>query len=898
MEFYSGNRENVLKKLGSSQKSGLTNEEAEENKLKYGVNQFSQGKKESLIVQIMAALKEPMIFILIFASFITLFVNLYIMYKGGKPDFIEYAGILAAIVLSVAITLVMEGRSQKAFETLNKLKENIAVKVRRNNEVMLIPQQKIVAGDIILLETGDKVPADCRLLDSVSLTADESSLTGESKPVKKDAAVIFDKEDIPLAERYNMLYCGCYITEGSCAAVVTAVGDNTELGKIAFELREKKHTKTPLEEKLDRLGKIVTIFGVLAAFVIFSIQIIQYYAFGNTVDSSVSEIFINSIVLIVAAVPEGLPTIVAVSLAVNVIKMAKENALVKKIVACETIGSVNVICSDKTGTLTENRMTVTGFYDGEWHDDPRELDSGYMIHNICLNTNSNLYMENGNYKFVGNPTEGSILAAYENSNLRESSGKSYTDERSDHEIIHVFPFSSELKHMTTVSNVDSKIVSYVKGSPELILKMCDISDEKLEEINRLIYDAQDQAMRVIAFAHKILEEKIDYGAEEEHDKLEEHMNFDGFVTITDPIRSEVFKAVETCREAGISLKILTGDHLVTARAIAKQLNIINENSFVVSAHEIEKMPDSELNEMLDKISVIARSTPALKLRIVKLLKARGSVVAVTGDGVNDAPAIKYADVGIAMGISGTEVSKEASDIVLLNDSFAVITKAIQWGRGIYQNFQRFMIFQLTVNLSAVLTVILSILSGLPSPFEALQLLWINIIMDGPPALTLGLEPLREDLMKEKPVERDAQIITKRMWIKIIYGGITITVLFMLQNLFNVLGVYPEEQRSTLFTMFVLFQLLNAFNCRELGYESITKNFKQNKIMLGVFTLTFILQILITQYGGKVFETHPLRLIIWIKIFLYCFILILLSEIIKAAVRGKGHKLEKAAAQIN
>ena len=895
MEFYSGNRENVLKKLGSDQNCGLNSSQAEKNRQKYGKNQFSQGKKESLIMQILTALKEPMIFILIFASFITLFVNLYIMYKGGKPDFIEYAGILAAIVLSVAITLVMEGRSQKAFETLNKLKENIAVKVKRNNAVIFIPQQEITVGDIILLETGDKVPADCRLLDSVNLTADESSLTGESKPVKKNALVIFDKEDIPLAERYNMLYCGCYITEGSCTAVVTAVGDSTELGKIAFELRDKKHMKTPLEEKLDRLGKIVTVFGVLAALVIFLIQIVQYYTFGNTVHSSVSEIFINSIVLIVAAVPEGLPTIVAVSLAVNVIKMARENALVKKIVACETIGSVNVICSDKTGTLTENRMTVTGFYDGKWHDDPKELDSGYMIHNICLNTNSNLYMENGDYKFVGNPTEGSILAAYENSDLRKSSGKSYTDERSDHEILHVFPFSSELKHMTTVSNVDSKIVSYVKGSPELILKMCDISDEKLEEINRLIYDAQNKAMRVIAFAHKIIEEKIDYGAEEEHDKLEEHMNFDGFVTITDPIRPEVFKAVETCKEAGVSLKILTGDHLVTAKAIAKQLNIINDSSFVVSAHEIEKMPDSELNKIIDEISVIARSTPALKLRIVKLLKARGSVVAVTGDGVNDAPAIKYADVGIAMGISGTEVSKEASDIVLLNDSFAVITKAIQWGRGIYQNFQRFMIFQLTVNLSAVLTVILSILSGLPSPFEALQLLWINIIMDGPPALTLGLEPLREDLMKEKPVERNAQIITKRMWIKIIYGGTVITVLFMLQNLFNVLGVYPEEQRSVLFTMFVLFQLLNAFNCRELGYESITKNFKQNKIMLGVFALTFILQILITQYGGKIFETHPLRLIIWIKIFLYCFILILLSEAVKSGIRVSGRKLVKAVA---
>ena len=893
MEYYTGNREKILKNLKSDQNSGLSDDQAEKNRILYGENRFSPAKKEKLIMRIISALKEPMIFILIFASFITLFVNLYIMSKGGKADFIEYTGILAAIVLSVAITLVMEGRSQKAFETLNSFKENITVKVKRNNKVIFLFQHEIVAGDIILLETGDKIPADCRLLASVNLLADESSLTGESKAVRKDASVIFEEEDIPLAERYNMVYCGCYVTEGSSTAVVTAVGDDTELGRIAFELREKKRRKTPLEEKLDKLGKVITIFGVLAALVIFLIQMIQFFVFGNTLDSSISEILINSIVLIVAAVPEGLPTIVAVSLAVNVIKMAKENALVKKIAACETIGSVNVICSDKTGTLTENRMAVTGFFDGSWHDDVKELNSEYMIHNICLNTSSNLYIENGQYKFIGNPTEGSILAAYENSDFCRNSGKSYTDERNDHEIIHVFPFSSELKHMTTVSNVDTKIVSYVKGSPELILKMCDISDEKMEEINKLIYNAQEKAMRIIAFAHKVLEDEIDYTSEEEHVKLEKHMNFDGFVTIEDPIRPEVFKAVEICKNAGVALKILTGDHLVTARAIAKKLNIIKDDSLIMSAHEIEKMSDDELKKIIDKIIVIARSTPSLKLRIVKLLKENGKVVAVTGDGVNDAPAIKYADVGIAMGIAGTEVSKEASDIVLLNDSFAVITKAIQWGRGIYQNFQRFMVFQLTVNLSAVLTVILSILAGLPSPFEALQLLWINIIMDGPPALTLGLEPLREDLMKEKPVERNAQIITGRMWGKIIYGGVVITVLFMLQNLFNILGVYPEEQKTTLFTMFVLFQLLNAFNCRELGYESITKNFKQNKIMLGVFTLTFILQILITQYGGRVFETYPLRFLIWVKIFLYSFLLILCSEIIKFLIRYiKAGKTQK------
>ena len=884
MNLHMENEEKVVSLLESSIDVGLTDEGVKKSQIKNGVNQFSNSKPESLIKQIWKAVCEPMIIVLIFAVFITLFVNIYKMYKGNSPDFIECIGILMAIILSVSITVIMEGRSKKAFESLNKIRENIVVKVKRNGEIILISQQETVVGDIVFLDTGDKIPADCRLLSSIELSTDEASLTGESKPVKKDASIVFDKKEIPLAERYNMLYCGCYITTGSAIAIITAVGDDTELGKIAFELRSSGHQKTPLEEKLDKLGKTITIFGAAAATVILIIQLVQYFMLGNIADNSLGEMLINSIVLIVAAVPEGLPTIVAMSLALNVIKMAKENALVKKMIACETVGCVNIICSDKTGTLTENRMTVTGFFDGKWHDDVSDLDSVYLIHNICLNTTSNVRFSDNHHEFIGNPTEGALLAAYEKSNTRKKSKKSYTDERNEHEIIHVYPFSSELKHMTTISNMDKQKVSYVKGSPELILEMCDIPEKQLTEINELIFKAQNKALRVIAFAHKILDFEINYDSEEDHKKLERNMNFDGFVVITDPIRSEVFEAVETCKKAGISLKILTGDHLITAEAIARELDILGEKALVVSASEIENMSDEELNNNIDNITVIARSTPSLKLRIVKLLKARGNVVAVTGDGVNDAPAIKYADVGIAMGIAGTEVSREAADIVLMDDSFATITKAVRWGRGIYKNFQRFMTFQLTVNLSAVLAVILSILMGFSSPFEALQLLWINIIMDGPPALTLGLEPLREDLMSEKPIDRTASIITKTMWEKIIYNGIIITILFMVQNVFNILNGTKEEQKTILFTIFVLFQLFNAFNCRELGNESVFKSIKNNRLMLGVFGLTFAFQILITQFGGAVFETVPLGFIMWIKILFYSFSIILLSKIIKYGIR--------------
>lgn len=876
-------KQDLIKRLNTDEASGLSLDQVERNRTTYGSNALTREKPESLLRRIMGAASEPMILMLIMAGVIALVVNIIRASTGSEADFLECVGIFAAISLSVLITVVMEGRSAKAFEELSKISDDTIVKVLRKGDTLMLSQKELVVGDIILLSTGDKIPADGRLLQSSGLAVDESALTGESVPAKKDGDYIIADPKTPLAERANMLYSGNYITSGYGKMVITAVGDNTEFGKIAKELTGTERASTPLQEKLARLGKTITVLGVIAAAIVFASELISFALNGGLALEEVLEAFVTSIVLIVAAVPEGLPTIVAVSLSINIIKLSQQNALVKKMIASETVGCINVICSDKTGTLTENKMTVSAFYDEKWHERADELTSDWLIHNVCLNTTADISQDG---TFIGNPTECAMLNFYEKSVIRKTSGKSYKDERNDHDVLHAFPFSSELKHMTTISKVNGKIISYVKGSPESVFAMCALSDQDKAEIEHYITKAQEKAMRVIAFAHKELDQMRDYEEEEHHTAMETDMVFDGFVAISDPLRADVYEAVKNCRQAGIDLKILTGDNIVTAKAIANELHILNEDRIAVEAKEIAELEDDELLKLLPRISVIARSTPTIKMRVVKLLKQQGNVVAVTGDGINDAPALKNADVGIAMGISGTEVSKEASDIVLLDDSFSTIVKAIAWGRGIYENFKRFIQFQLTVNVSSVIVVFTSILLGLKAPFTALQLLWINIIMDGPPALTLGLEPIYDDLMSREPTKRSENILSRTMYIRIGFTGLYISIIFLCQYVFNFLGATQAESMTVLFTLFALFQLFNAFNCRELHTTSIFKHLLQNKIMLIVISITFVLQIVIIQFAGAFFGTVPLGFGMWLKLLGLSFTVILVSELVKLLLRRK------------
>ncbi|WP_099203841.1 calcium-translocating P-type ATPase, PMCA-type [Scatolibacter rhodanostii] len=883
MNEFQEEKQDLICRLKTDEVAGLSSAQIESNRSKYGNNMLTREKPESLFKRIIAAASEPMILMLIMAGVIALVVNIIRASTGSEADFLECVGIFAAISLSVLITVVMEGKSAKAFEALSKISDDTVIKVLRNGDTQMLSQRELVVGDIILLSAGDKVPADGRLLQSSGLTADESALTGESVPAKKEAEYSIDDAKTPLAERANMLYSGNFITSGNCKMMVTAVGDNTEFGKIAKELTSTERSSTPLQEKLARLGKTITILGVIAAAVVFISELISFAMSGGLHLEEVLEAFVTSIVLIVAAVPEGLPTIVAVSLSINIIKLSQQNALVKKMIASETVGCINVICSDKTGTLTENKMTVSAYYDGRWHEHADELTSDWLIHNVCLNTTADISQDG---TFIGNPTECAMLNFYENSSARKNSGKSYKDERSDHDVLHAFPFSSELKHMTTISKVDGKIISYVKGSPECVFSMCSLSDNEKSNAEHFITKSQEKSMRVIAFAHKELDQMKDYEDEHHHAAMETDMIFDGFVAISDPLRADVYEAVKNCRMAGIDLKILTGDNIVTAKAIADELHILSDERIAVEAREVAELSDEELLKLLPKISVIARSTPTIKMRVVKLLKSQGNVVAVTGDGINDAPALKNADVGIAMGISGTEVSKQASDIVLLDDSFSTIVKAIAWGRGIYENFKRFIQFQLTVNVSSVIVVFTSILLGLKAPFTALQLLWINIIMDGPPALTLGLEPIYDDLMARKPTKRSDNILSRTMLTRIGLTGVYISVVFLCQYVFNFLGAAEEETTTVLFTLFALFQLFNAFNCRELHTTSIFKHLLKNRIMLIVISITFILQILIIQFAGAFFGTVPLELAMWVKLLALSFSAIILSEIVKLVLRKK------------
>lgn len=919
MEFFQKTAEEALKKFNVDRSTGLTNEQVLESQKKYGKNQFSKAEKVPLIKKIIEALKEPMIFILFIAAIITIGINLYKYYSGLHAEFTESIGIVVAISLSVGIQILMEGKSEKAFDALNNINEDIKVKVIRNGNVDYINKNDVVVGDIVKIETGDKAPADGRLIDSSDLKIDESMLTGESIAVAKSANVIIENTNASLPEQVNMIFAGTFVTFGQGLMVVTSVGDNTEMGHIATELKGALETTTPLQEKLDKLAKSISTIGIIASGLIFLFEIYKIYINNALSFDTIQNAFMTSIALIVAAVPEGLPTIIAMTLSLNIIKMAKSNALVRKLVACETVGCINVICSDKTGTLTKNQMEVIDVWSNGDLVKPSDLKNKFMIENFTLNSTADIKSENGNIKFIGNSTESALLKAFgeticsispkacphymNNSFICGGECKkyhpakdefiTYNDVRHYSNILHQYPFTSETKSMTTVVKDHGLNRVYTKGSPEKIIALCNkiiinnkvqpFTDELKQRINHEITKLQEEAKRVLGFCHNNMN-KTPENWQESQSEIEKDMIFDGFVSIADPLREDVYEAIEKCNKSGIGLKILTGDNIVTATSIAKQLNIVKEDSIIIEATEIDNMSNEELLKIMDKIIVIARSKPLTKMRIVKLLKERGNVVAVTGDGINDAPALKNADVGIAMGITGTEVSKEASDIILLDDSFSTIVKSVEWGRGIYENFQRFIQFQLTVNLVAVLTVIICEILGRDLPFTTIQLLWVNLIMDGPPALSLGLESLRNHLMEKEPVKRDASIITKGMLYRIITNGLYIVIMLMILITKNVLGGTPQQQSSIIFTTFVLFQLFNAFNSRELGDESVFSNLSNNKSMVLIVGATFVLQVFITQFGGQVFRTAPLSIEMWLKVVGYSFSVIVFSETIKFVKR--------------
>ena len=910
MKYYNKSIEESLKYLKTNADIGLKDEEVKIRQKKYGLNEFTIKEERTFWDELGESLTEPMILILLGAAVMSSFI-------GELHDAI---GIMLAIFIGISIGIITEGKSKKAAHALSKLTQNIEVKVLRNGNIVKISKSDLVPGYIVYFESGDMIPADGRLIQSSNLKLREDMLTGESDDVVKNANSIVDmdiiytkteivEQDAIPAKQINMVFGGTLVAYGRGTMVVTYTGDSTEMGKIAQNLGDD-NSQTPLQIKLGKLGaKIAAVSGVVAALLCLYMILEMQFRGQIHIDTSglipflqslepTKDIYMICIALIVATVPEGLPTMVNITLAITMQKMAKINALVTKKEACETIGSISVICSDKTGTLTQNKMMVeVAYIDGEYINDNNYRSHSYFEENCIVNSTADLEKEDNDIKYIGSATECALLLYQKN--------KDYNLMRKETNLISQIPFSSEKKKMTSLISDNNKEVLLCKGAPEVILKNCNYVQQgnkvvpktlELEKkILREIEKLQLKSMRTLGFAYKetnssYREVAMTYEAELAlADELRAYENdsrliFSGFVGIVDPLREGVKESIDIANSAGVDVKMLTGDNINTAKSIGEELGLLDNGKIAVEASYIDTLDDEDLKKEINNISIVARSKPDTKMRIVKALQDNGEVVAVTGDGINDAPALNKADVGIAMGISGTEVSKNAADIILTDDSFSTIVDGIKWGRGIYENFQRFIQFQLTVNIVAFAIAILSQITGQEMPFTTIQLLWVNIIMDGPPALALGLEPVREYVLNRKPIKRNSGIIARSMLVNIIINASIIIILIYLQSRYNILNATKIEQGTVVFSVFAFSVLFNALNCREFGVRSAIPNLFKNKLALEVIAITGILQVLFTQIFNKFFNSVPLTTFMWIKIILLSSTILIVNEIVKYLLR--------------
>jgi Ca2+-transporting ATPase len=840
--------EEVMKNLGTSE-SGLSGQEARERLKKFGLNELKERKKVSPVKIFLRQFKSFLIAILLVAAILSFFLK----------EFLDAFAILAVLLMNAFLGFVQEYRAEKAIEALKKIVVQ-KVRVIREGKITEIPSKELVPGDIIVLEEGEVVPADARIIEEFGLATDESALTGESTPVQKQVVPI---QDLPLAERKNMLFMGTYVSRGKGKAVVVETGMSTEFGKIAKEIEEKEEL-TPLQKKLDKFGKWL---GMIVLFICGLVFTLGYFKSIN-----IFEVFFTAVALAVSAVPEGLPAIVTVALALGVSKMAKRNALVRRLSAVETLGCTTVICSDKTGTMTMNEMCVrkvwfsnrqvevTGlgfepkgefFLNGEKIEPSKEKDLILLIKAGLFCNSSTVEFKEGKWHVVGDPTEGSLVVLASKAELAK-------EKRPEFEI----PFSSERKLMTTVYKEEEYFV-YTKGAPEKVLPLCSrlqengkarkLTEEDKKIISSKIEEMAKEGLRVLALAYKKMKKF-------EESKAEKDLIFLGLVGIIDPPRKEVKEAIEKCKQAGIKPVMVTGDHKLTATAIAKEIGLMEEGEEVLTGEEIESMGEEELEERIEKISVYARVAPEQKLRIVKAFKKKGHVVAVTGDGINDAPALKRADIGVAMGIKGTDVAKEASDMVLLDDNFATIVNAVEEGRGIYDNIRKFVRFLLGVNFAEIALITVSILLGLPLPLLPLQILWINLVTDGLPALALSADPYEKDLMKRKPRNPKHDIL-HGMLLFILIATLVNLLAEMLIFIWGLSSGYSlEKVRTMVFSTAVFFELFFVLNCRSENKSVFKKGISDNKKLLLALLASFILQLLAIYFPPfqQVFKTVALE----------------------------------------
>ena len=876
--------------------TGLTDSEVEQSRALHGVNLLTPPEKVSLLKKFLEKFNDPLIIILLIAGALSIGISCYEYWvlRQGAGVFFEPLGIFMAILLATGLAFIFELKADKEFALLNQVNDDQPVQVIRNGHTTLVPKRDVVVDDIVILNTGDEVPADGELLEAVSLNIDESTLTGEPVCHK---TVIADQFDSDATFPSNHAMRGTKIMEGHGVMRVFAVGDSTENGKVYESARIDDSVRTPLNEQLDRLGKLITRASYVIAALIVIGRIAMYFINISEWDwigfiAYFLQTLMIAVTLIVVAVPEGLPMAVTLSLAYSMRRMLKTNNLVRRMHACETMGATTVICTDKTGTLTRNQMQVADIKIFGYP--PAEI----LYEGLAVNSTASLDLTADTPQVLGNPTEGALLLWLRNQ------GEDYSRLRDNALRIEELPFSTERKYMATmVQSVTGKKILYVKGAPEIVFGMCkDTAGVTKEEIDAQLSVYQGQAMRTLGLAYA---ERQDNGSPFQDGKITDApLIFLGIIAISDPVREDVPEAVREVSEAGIKIKIVTGDTPGTAKEIGRQIGLWDDNvdtdENIITGSEFADLDDATLRKRVNSLKIIARARPLDKKRLVEGLQANNEVVAVTGDGTNDAPALKAAHVGLSMG-DGTSVAKEASDITIIDNSFSSIGRAVMWGRSLYRNIQRFILFQMTVNVAACLIVLVGAFMGMQSPLTVTQMLWVNLIMDTFAAMALASLPPSAGVMREKPRSRAAFIISRPMWRSIIgTGGIFFIILLALLYYFEHTDLTSLSQighltlgsstglsgyeLSLFFTIFVFLQFWNMFNARAFGTGRSAFHFKDCGGFILIAVMIFFGQILIVECGGEFFNVVPLALNDWIIIIISTSTVLWIGEMVRVLRR--------------
>lgn len=878
MKHYLQTSENVLKEFGSS-KNGLSAAEAANRLEKNGKNKLVEAKKVGIFKRFISQMLDPMIIVLLVAALLSGITSFY-----ENESFADVFIILFVVILNAVLGVIQESKAEEAIEALKQMTAATS-KVLRDGQITHIKTEDLVVGDVIVLEAGDSVPADARILECVSMQVEEAALTGESLPVTKTSDVIADNGDVPLGDRKNMVYMGSSVVYGRGTAVITACGMQTEMGAIATALSDAKDEATPLQIKLAQLSKILTYLVLGICIVIFAVGVIK----AGTLDRHVMiDTFMLAVSLAVAAIPEGLAAVVTIVLSIGVTKMSKHKAIIRKLTAVETLGCTQIICSDKTGTLTQNKMTVVEHYGAD-----KALLATAMA--LC----SDAEIDNSG-SVIGEPTECALVS------FAKENGLVKTALKNDNPRVGEAPFDSVRKMMSTVHQTKDGIVQYTKGAPDEILNHCtkiltsegikELTDADRETIINENKKMAGKALRVLAAAFKNYDAvPTDCSPE----AIEQGLTFVGLTGMIDPVRPEVKDAVNSCRDAGIRVVMITGDHIDTAVAIAKELGILTDPSQAITGTMLNAMSDEQLRENVDKYCVYARVQPEHKVRIVKAWKARGMVTAMTGDGVNDAPSIKGADIGVGMGITGTDVTKNVADMILADDNFATIVSAVKQGRKIYANIRKSIQYLLSSNLSEVLSIFIATLLGF-TILKPVHILWINLITDSLPALALGMEPGEKDIMKQKPRDSKSGIFAGGVGIDIFYQGLVATVLTVAAYFighFMEAGEWaitesPDGMTMAFLTM-SMAEIFQSFNMRSQRGSLLTMK-KGNMFLVGAAVLGFILTtaVIYIPYLAEVFEFTTISLNEYLVAFILAAMIIPLVEAVKALQRLSSKNQER------